>query len=177
MLSQRSIAAVALAAGFLAAAPAWTQEEIARPPASDSVAGQLDRLNRTLARIAELLERQVQGQRLELSLQSVELAGRRVETIESDLARARSERTGLEDNRHQVRSVLETLASQVERSDPESLATLEERSREMERTLELLEVRIKERNLRSLELENELERRRRDLEVLQDWLAREVEAL
>jgi chromosome segregation ATPase len=177
MLSRASIATVLFAATLVAAGPAPSQEVDLLTPAPESVAGQLDRLNRTLTRIAELLERHIEGQRQEVSLKRLELATRRVETLESELARARSDLTSLEDNGYFVRSELETLASQAERSDPESLPALEDQVQETERTLRLVEERVKQRVQRILELENELTRRRQDLEALQDRLDRELEGL
>lgn len=172
----RTVAAL-LAAGFLAVTPAMGQETEARPPDGGSVADQLDRLNATLTRIAELLERQAEGQRLDLSLQRVELASRRVDSVETELARARSERSSLQDNLYMMNVQLETLASQAERSDPEALPTVEEEVRQTEHAMELLEARLKEREQSVLELENELARRQRDLEILQDRLDRELEGM
>ena len=177
MSHPRRIVAALLAAGFLAVPPVAGRETEAAPPDRGSVADQLDRLNATLARIAELLERQAEGQRLELALKRVELANRRVESVEAELANTRSQRSSLQDNLSMVDAELESLASQAERSEPDDLPAVEEQVREAQRAMEILKGRMEDRDRSILELENELARRRRDLEVLQDRLDRELDGL
>ena len=142
-----------------------------------AVATELQRLNDTLGRIANLLERQLQGQALDLQLKRLEVASRRVDALEDDLARVRSSRTSLSDQRMQMQSRLEGLAADVEEADPEALRRYETMLREAERIMEHFEGRIAELDARILELENELTGRRSDLQALEDRLDRELDGL
>lgn len=177
MPSRSSISALMLLACLLSTSPASAQDPNRPQPSPDAVGEQLDRLNRTLSRIAELLERQIEGQRLELGLQRVELANRRVGALESALTQARSERTRVAEEQARLRSFLDSLADQIDRGDSSSLHALEAESRQVGARLETLEPRGQELDQRILELGNELTRRRRELEALEDRLDRALEGL
>lgn len=157
----------------VAAQPQRPPQERAAEPAS--VAAELGRLNATLERIAGLLERQLRGQRLDLMLKRVDGASRQVDALEAELGRLRSGRSNLVDERFRMQSRLEAMATEVEHSDPEALPAYEAMSREAERGLKHLDTRIAETDLRILEVENELARRRGDLQGLQDRLDRELD--
>lgn len=157
---------------------AWAQQSPPDAPAEPAaVAAELQRLNGTLARIAELLEHQLAGQRLDLRLKRLEAAARRVDALEGDLARARSGRTSLADERFQMQSRMETMATEVDQADPDSLPMYEAMTGQAERLLAHLDTRIAELDTRILDLENELTRRRADLQALEDRLDRELEGL
>jgi chromosome segregation ATPase len=151
------------------------------PPAAlgepAAVAAEIQRLNTTLARIVTLLERQIEGQRLDLELKRLEVASRRVDALEEDLARARSSRTGLANERFGMESRLETLPAEVDQANPDSLPMLEVMTRQVESHLERLDAQIAEADARILELENELTRRRQDIQALEDRLDRELDGL
>jgi uncharacterized coiled-coil protein SlyX len=104
-------------------------------------------------------------------------SSRRVDSLEGDLARLRSTRSSLVDERFQMQSRMEAMASEVEQSDPDSLPSYEAMSREAERALKHLDGRIAEADARILELENDLARRHDDLQALQDRLDRELDGL
>jgi chromosome segregation ATPase len=167
-----------LTSTLYAAAGVRAQEPSPEAPAEPAgVATELQRLNATLTRIATLLERQLEGQRLDLRLKRLEVASRRVESLEDDLARARSSRTSLADERFGMQSRLEMMATEVEQSDSDSLPMYEAMTRQAERQMKLLDTRLAELDARILELENELTRRRDDLQALQDRLDRELDGL
>lgn len=150
------------------------------PPAGSEPAGvaaELQRLNGTLDRIAELLESQLEGQRLDLRLKRLEVASRRVDALEEELSRVRSSRSSLADERFRMSSHLESLATEIEQADPESLPMYEAMTRQVERGLDRFDARIAELDARILELENELGRRRDDLQALEDRLDRELDGL
>lgn len=147
------------------------------PAEAAPVAAELQRLNGTLARIASLLEDQLEGQRLDLRLKRLEAASRRVDALEDDLTRARSGRTSLADERFQMSSRMETMATEVDQADPEALPMYEAMTRQAERLLAHLDTRIAELDSRILELENQLARRRADLQALEDHLDRELDGL
>lgn len=164
----------------LCAAPVAVRAQPGAPEAFTAPAGlaaELQLLNSTLARIAALLERQLEGQRLDLRLKRLEVASRQVESLEDDLARARSSRTSLADQRFQMQSRLEMMSTEVDQSSSEALPMYEAMTREIERHLKLLDTRVAELDARILELENELTRRRDDLQALQDRLDRELDGL
>jgi chromosome segregation ATPase len=169
-----------LALLVLCSAPVAVRAEQPAPEASAAPAGvaaELQLLNSTLARIAALLERQLEGQRLDLRLKRLEVASRLVESLEDELARARSSRTSLADERFGMQSRLEMMATEVEQSDSDSLPMYEAMTRQAERHMKLLDTRLAELDARILELENELTRRRDDLQALQDRLDRELDGL
>jgi chromosome segregation ATPase len=157
------------------AQPRSSLQEASVEPAS--VAAELGRLNVTLERIAGLLERQLQGQRLDLMLKRVDGASRQVDGLEGELGRLRSGRSSLVDERFRMQSRLEAMVTEVEHSDPEALPAYEAMSREAERGLKHLDTRIAETDARILEVENELARRSGDLQALQDRLDRELDGL
>ncbi|HSL83327.1 MAG TPA: hypothetical protein VLF66_11170 [Thermoanaerobaculia bacterium] len=162
-------------------APAFSaraQEPPSEVPAEPAaVAAELRRLNGTLARIVELLEDQLEGQRLDLRLKRLEAAARRVDALDGELARAKSGRTSLADERFHMQSRMESMVTEVDRADPEALPAYEAMTQQAERFLAHLETRIAEHDARILDLENELARRRADLQALEDRLDRELEGL
>lgn len=160
-----------------AAAIRAQQEPPDAPDQPVGVAAELRRLNGTLDRIAELLERQLEGQRLDLRLKRLEVASRRVDALESDLARLRSSREGLANEQFGMQSRMETMATEVEQADPDSLPMYEAMTRQAERHLEHSGTRIAELDARILELENELTGRLADLQALEDRLDRELDGL
>lgn len=141
------------------------------------MAAELGRLNATLQQIAGLLERQLQGQRLDLMLKRVDVANQQVDSLEGEIGRLQSKRTSLADEHFAVRSRLETMATEVELSEPESLPAYEAMVRQLEQGLKHVETRITEMDARILEVENELVRRQGDLQVLQDRLDRDLDGL
>lgn len=172
--------AVLLTVLALGASAAAVRAQVPPPEAQAepaAVATELQHLNATLVRIAELLERRLEGQRLDLRLKRLEAASRRVDALEGDLGRARSSRSSLADQRFQMQSRLENLAAEVEQADPETLPNYERMLREAERIMERFETRIAELDARILEIENELGRRRADLQALEDRLDRELDGL
>lgn len=169
------LAFLALCAVPIAARAQPGAPEVSAAPAG--VAAELQLLNSTLARIAALLERQLEGQRLDLRLKRLEVASRRVDALEDDLSRARSSRTSLADERFGMQSRLEMMATEVEQSDSDSLPMYEAMTRQAERQMKLLDTRLAELDARILELENELTRHRDDLQAFQDRLDRELDGL
>jgi chromosome segregation ATPase len=171
MTPRPSFACLLLAAALLAAGPARGQKGTPQTPAPDSVASQLVVLNRTLARIAGLLERQIEAQRLALSLEHLEFASRRVEPLEAELARARSDRADLAGKQVVLSASLEAMADQLEGSGPESLEALEAETIQAGARLKVLEAQSRELDRRILELENEVALSRQALKAIEDELA------
>lgn len=146
--------------------------------AEGDVQDQLARLNRTLERIAGLLERQVEGQRLDLTLKRLELGNRRIQTLESELRSAEEKARSLEDRQYEIQSRLKMFEDELERMEPEQIqdnrGSFTIMVGQAERELDVVEVRLQETRQRILELENEVTRRRDDLRSLQEGLDREL---
>lgn len=176
-----------LALSVPAAFPALGQQPAPRKaPAETSqatpdVAEELVRLNRTLERIAELMESQAEGQRLDLSLRRLAVESERVAVLERDLRTAEATRTSLEDQRFSVRGRLTMLASEVETmpadTPPEHFRGVERMTEEAQRMLTRFQSQMEAQDQRILELQNELTRRRADLQALQDRLDRELDGM
>ncbi len=158
--------------------------EADREPLEESADGpvevesQLARLNRTLERIAGLLERQIEGQRLDLTLKRLELGNQRIQTLESELRQAEEKKRSLEDRQYEVQSRLKMFEDELERMEPEQIqdnrGSFTIMVGQAERELDVIEARLQETRRRILELENEVTRRRDDLRSLQDGLDREL---
>jgi len=165
----------------LLGAPVAGQQAAGEPPPERTVGERLDQLNGTLTRIAELLERQVEGQRLDLALKRVQFGSERVETLERDLRNAEDRRSSLSDEQYRIRSRLEMMAGELEEMSPEDLEgrrpMYEQMIGQAERELEILDTRIVETEQRIIDLEAELTRRRDDLRSIQDQLDRELAGL
>lgn len=188
---RRSILAV-LAAPFLLVlalaplpAPAGAVPGPDQPAAEEAppeaVASELARLNRTLSRIVELLERQTEGQRLDLALKRLEVESDRVSALEEELRRAESSKQSLEDEEFMLRTRFSSLAAEVEQAETETsveqLRFLEQQAAQAERMLDRIASQVEEKERRILELQNELTRRRSDLQALQDRLDRQLEGM
>jgi len=162
-------------------APVAGQQAAGEPPPELTVGERLDQLNSTLERIAELLERQVESQRLDLALKRVQFGSVRVETLERDLRSAEDRRSSLSDEQYRIRSRLEMMAGELEEVSPENLEgrrpMYEQMIGQAERELEILDTRIVETEQRIIDLEAELTRRRDDLRSIQDQLDRELAGL
>jgi len=162
-------------------APVVGQQAAGEPPPELTVGERLDQLNSTLERIAELLERQVESQRLDLALKRVQFGSVRVETLERDLRSAEDRKSSLEDDRYRIRSRLTMMADEFEEMSTEDIEgsrpMYEQMIGQAERELEILEARILETEQRIIDLETELTRRRDDLRSIQDQLDRELAGL
>ena len=149
-------------------------------PASPDLAEELARLNRTLTRIADALERQAEGQRLDLALSRVAVESERVTNLERELQSAQATRTSLENEQFSISSRLGGLAYEVEASpdaDATTLKQIERMTEEAQRMLNRIGERIDAQDRKILELQNELTRRRADLQALQDRLDRQLDGM
>jgi chromosome segregation ATPase len=159
---------------------AWAQ---ATPPPEETVPTtvqeELARLNRTMSRIVELLEREAEDRRLGLVLERVELESDRVADLEAELRRLESAKRSLENERFQIQSHLESLADQLEEAaletPREALRSLESAASGAERMLERLADQISEVEGRLAQTETELSSRRRDLQALRDRVDRALQ--
>jgi chromosome segregation ATPase len=175
-----ALAVLMMALAFPFAGPPVRGQQTPAPDAPD-VGEELARMNWTLTRIAEALERQAEGQRLDLSLRRLAVESERVAALERELQGAQATRTGLEDQQFQIRGRLAMFGSEIEDvpddMPPEHLREVERMLDETQRMLVRLQDQREAQDRRILELENELTRRRADLQALQDRLDRQLDGL
>ncbi len=184
MHTLRIAALAALFALPLAAAPPpapASATPAARPavaPPAAPVPEQLAHLNATLEHISQLLERQLDGQKLELLLRRVEIGNRRVTSLEQELERADGDKRAMEDQRYRLRAQIDSMTQELQAMSP---SELEEKRQEYRHRLQnaqtelnVIDVRHQEATQRVLDLQNELEGRKHDLQGLKDLLDRQL---
>jgi chromosome segregation ATPase len=152
---------------------------VAQQPAGDSdTARILDRLTQihgALERIADSLEGQLDGQRLDLMLKRLEVSERRVAPLEEQVRKAQAERSLLQDREERAELQLSEMADRIaagelELSDSEAEAAVAQ----MELDLEQFRSRISELDGQLAGLENELTRVREGIRDWQDYVDREL---
>lgn len=162
-----------LLVGSLVVLSAVTLQITAQPPgekpAGEGADSELARIRVTLERIAELLERQTEGQRVELALRRLDVESERVLRLERQIADVQAARDSLEDERFRMQSNLLAMIRAAERPETDvtqdDLANLREQS---ELQVGMVEARIGELDRRMLELQNRLAERR---ETVRSWEA------
>ena len=162
-------AALALAA---AAAPAQS------PPPAAPPAAEWEAFGEQLERIADLLERHLQGRKLDLLTRRLEVATLRMAPLQEELARARGNREGLAAERAELDERIESTADQISSGaldvPPEQVEMF---SAEMERRLGRVIAQMRELDDRIAQLEVELAERQRELDDWQDYFDRELSGL
>jgi chromosome segregation ATPase len=152
---------------------------IAQQPASGSEAAQvldqLTEINLTLKRIADSLEGQLDGQRLDLMLKRLEVSERRVAALQEQVQKGQASRSLLEDQKARAELQLSEMADRLaagklELSDTEAETVVTQ----MELDLEQLSSRISELDRKIAGLENELTRAREEIRDWQDYVDREL---
>lgn len=161
----------------LAASQTPTSDESAATPGT--IEEQLVRLNRTLERIAALLERQLESDEIDLTLKRIEMGESRISSLEDELADARSRRTSTEDEIQGLRMHLQNIEQELATASAEELegdrSGYDMMTRQATGRLGQLENRLQETEARIYEIENELTRRRADLRSLQEAVDRRLQ--
>lgn len=164
---------VVVSLAFLAAttAPSVAADPEAPPQA---VERRLASIAESLERIAGTLERILSEQRVEVVIRRMELEARRIAPLEQELRSAREELRGRRANVEQIRTMRDDLEGRIDEAirsgaDP---ATLPERDemRNLEAMLAFEESRVEEAERRVLELEQDLDRGRDAIRILDDTL-------
>lgn len=172
------IVALAVFAGIPTFAQAPSPEEAAAA-APGTIEDELVRLNRTLKRIAALLERQLESDQIDLTLKRIEMGESRLSSLEDELADARATRTSTEDEIQGLRMHLQSIEQELSTASVEDLEGerpgYEMMTRQATGRLERLESRLQETEGRIYEIENELARRRTDLRSLQEAVDRRLQ--
>ncbi len=185
MRTLRLAALAALLAVPLAAAqppapvPARPTAQPAAAPPPAPIPEQLAHLNATLEHISQLLERQLDGQKLDLLLRRVEIGNRRVTALEQELERAEGEKRSVEDGRYRLQFQIQAMRRQLDvlPSDPHDTnqSDLEAGIQNATNELRLSDLRIQQATQRVLDLQNELDGQKHDLQGLKDLLDRQLQ--
>ena len=142
-------------------------QDAAPQPVAAEVPAQLAQLNQTLAEIADLLERNLEGQRLGLVMARIQLSSGRSTRAEERLATARATRADLQNQKAKMEGQLQIFADQMELGQvdmrPEQIEVMADESALQ---LDLLKKRIRGIDREIMELENALARYQQDLD---DW--------
>ena len=175
-LRRARIAATVVAA--LAVVPPLAASPQADASAAGSESHQLARIVERLDLIARLLADRAGTERLAIAMQRLELAERRVGQAEAALESARSERESLLDVRARQRRDFEVSETQLtERAarsplDRETQLDAERFVEEMRAETARVDERLRSLDLRIVDLENQLARRRDEVERWNDVVAR-----
>lgn len=161
---------VVLSVGLLSLT-ALAAEPIETPDSPTDVLAQLAQLNATLREIADLLERQISGQDLDLVMKRIQLTATRADQTEAQLRRAEGERVGLEDEMRRMNLHLETLTTGMGAEDPEQIEAI---TRQMTGEMEILDARLKDVQGRIAELQARLAAERVDQREWQAFLDRRL---
>lgn len=136
-------------------------------PVAAEVPAQLAQLNQTLAQIAALLERNLEGQRLGLVMARIQISSGRSTRAEEQLATARATRADLQNQKAKMEGQLQIFADQMDLGQvdmpPEQIEVMADESALQ---LDLLKKRIRGMDREIMELENALARYQQDLD---DW--------
>ena len=152
--------------GLLGATALLGQDGNPQPVAAE-VPAQLTQLNQTLAQIADLLERNLEGQRLGLVMARIQISSGRSTRAEEQLATARATRADLQNQKAKMEGQLQIFADQMDLGQvdmpPEQIEVMADESALQ---LDLLKKRIRGMDREIMELENALARYQQDLD---DW--------
>jgi len=152
---------------------------IAQQPAGETEAAQvldqLTQINQALKRIADSLEGQLDGQRLDLMLKRLEVSERRVAVLQEQVQEAQASRSLLEDQKARTELQLSEMADRIAAGDLELSDTEAETVvTQMELDLEQSSARIAELDRQLVGLENELTRARKEIRDWQNFVDREL---
>ena len=155
-------------AALLGATTMFGQEAAPQPVAAE-VPAQLAQLNQTLAEIADLLERNLEGQRLGLVMARIQMSSGRSTGAEEQLATARTTRADLQNQKAKMEGQLQIFADRMDTGQVDMTAEqIEVMADESALQIYLLKKRIRRMDREIMELENALARHQQDLD---DWQA------
>ncbi len=172
-MKRTSIAAACVSLTLLLVPVAFSQEE---SPAADetSLGSELKSLNETMRQIADLLQRHLETNEVDVYLKRLELGRQKLAPTESELRSAKSKKEGVEDERKSLMAWSARLEEESEREDVSALDDSEDVSARMRRELETQVEQLKDKSWeldqKIIELENELARQKEDVEALEVWI-------
>jgi len=163
------------AVALLAFATAAAAQTPAPPPDTAELTAQLERLNRTLERIADSLNRQ---SKLDLVVRRIELGADRVAALEKKLDAARAERGSLENERDRMIERKDSVRREVEEGLVEATADqLDVATAQMDAEIRRILERLRELGGQIADLENRLTEQRTEHEEWQAYLDKLIDAL
>ena len=159
---------------WLALLPAAAAAQGASAPA-DAVAAELARVNATLKEIAALLNRQLDGQSLDLLMKRAQLSESQVTELERRLQSAQGELRSLESERSTLELRLKEASAQLEQARPDSpTSEFETIAAKAAGELKRVRLRIGQLAQETSALESELATHREELRSWQSLLDRRL---
>lgn len=171
-MSKRVLWVLVLVAMVAAGAPAAAQEtEVA------SLHAELVALNATMKQIAALLERQVEGQKLELVMTRVKLTAETMHRTEDALRAAEAEKASLEEQLEQLQFNYKSYFASLENSKEVPIEGLTQMRDQFVAQTNRVEARLRAVNPRVAELQNLLASQQTEVQEWQDFADRLLSAL
>jgi flagellar biosynthesis chaperone FliJ len=159
--------------GLSLASPVAAQGDVGA--LAEEVAG----VNRSLARLVELLEDSLANQRVELVLKRIDLKERRLAPLETELRDAENTVLRTESELQRIEDMREQQERQISRDLRDGSDSPDSDARQMMRKIETMvefqQARLESGRERMRRLEDALAEGRRDMEVLEDKLAEMLE--
>jgi hypothetical protein len=166
------LASVLVIAGLASAAGRAQDAPIETSPALEV---QLERLNKNIERIADLLEQSLAGQHLDLLMQRVEVGASRLAVAEKNLRDAQATRSALDDEKLEIEARLAQMAEALDSGTVDMpLEELERYTRELDLRLQLLKDRLRDADREIFGLESEVIRQREHIRDWQDYIDEEL---
>ena len=170
----RSLSTMTSLAALLGAPAVFGQQAAPQPMAAE-VPIQLAKLNQTLAEIADLLERNLEGQRLGLVMARIQLSSGRSARAEEQLATARATRADLQNQKAKMEGQLQIFADRLDMGQVDMPAEeIETMADESALQLDLLKKQIRGMDREIMELENSLTHYQQDLDNWQTVIDRRL---
>ena len=162
----------------VAVSASQTAAQVDSLDSASTSAAHLAEISASLGRIADLLQSQAEGRRLDLVMQRIDLRQRRLEPLEARLRMARATRDGYEEERFRLQSQLENMADEITSG---GLEVEEDQVRMttnyIESELTVTATRLRATNDEIATLENEVSRYRNEIEDWESWVDRELSDL
>jgi hypothetical protein len=167
MTTKRKLSRLASALVIAGLASATGHAQDAPVETAPALQAQLERLNKNIERIADLLEQSLAGQHLDLLMQRVEVGAGRLAVAEKSLRDAQATRSALDDEKLEIEARLAQMAEGLDSGTLDMpLEELEHYTRELDLQLQLLKERLKDADREIFGLESEVMRQR---EHIRDW--------
>lgn len=160
---------------LVTAASAWAQSD-AQAEIQPDLQAQLTRLNKNIERIADMMNSFLEGQRLELMIQRVEMGASRLSSAEESLRKAKATRASIEHEKTELEARLAQIADQLDQGLTSMTADeLDSYTREIDLQLRLMKDRTREADRQIIELENEVMQQRANVRDWEDSIDRLLE--
>jgi chromosome segregation ATPase len=153
-------------------AAAVTVPSGAQEPEPPTLQTQLAALNATMVRIAELLERQIEGQKIELVMARVTINLDRMQRTEDQLRAAETERTSLEDAKERLQLEQQSYFASLEAAKDLPIDELNRARDQFDASSKRLETKLRDANRRVADLQSQLVTQQAEVQEWQDFADR-----